>query len=38
LTGFFGLGKNGALVGQRRPCPQLGLAIPQRDTMGLGFY
>jgi hypothetical protein len=37
LTVVFGLGKNGALVGQRDPCPQLGLPIPQRGTIGLGL-
>jgi hypothetical protein len=37
LTAFFSLGKNGALVGQRHPCPQLGLPIPQRNSAGLGL-
>jgi hypothetical protein len=35
LTIFVGFGKQGALVGQRDPCPQLGLPIPQRNSVGL---
>jgi hypothetical protein len=37
LTIFVGFGKQGALVGQRDPCPQLGLPIPQRNSVGLGL-
>jgi hypothetical protein len=37
MTIFVGLGKQGALVWQRDPRPQLGLPIPQRGTIGLGL-